>query len=60
MAVHDEIVALCTEMDAAGERITYDAILARRGGGSRRDIAKGVRAWRKARIVDAIDGMHEV
>lgn len=30
---HDELVALCRDMNAAGERLTYAARLKRRGGG---------------------------
>ena len=46
MSVHDELVALCRDMHAAGERLTYAALLKRRGGGSKRDIARALRAWR--------------
>ena len=46
MSVHDELVALCRDMHAAGETLTYTALLRRRGGGSRRDIARALRAWR--------------
>jgi len=46
MSVHDELVALCRDMHAAGETLTYAALLRRRGGGSRRDIARALRAWR--------------
>jgi hypothetical protein len=46
MSVHDELVALCRNMHAAGETLTYAALLRRRGGGSRRDIARALRAWR--------------
>jgi len=46
MSVHDELVALCRDMHAAGETLTYASLLARRGGGSRRDIARALRAWR--------------
>lgn len=46
MSVHDELVALCRNMHAAGETPTYALLLARRGGGSRRDIARALRAWR--------------
>lgn len=45
MSVHDELVALCRDMRAAGERLTYAALLKRRGGGSKRDIARALRAW---------------
>jgi hypothetical protein len=46
MSVHDELLALCRDMHAAGEPLTYAALLRRRGGGSRRDIARALRAWR--------------
>jgi len=46
MSVHDELVALCRDMHVAGEHLTYAALLRRRGGGSRRDIARALRAWR--------------
>lgn len=46
MSVHDELLALCRDMHAAGETPTYASLLARRGGGSRRDIARALRAWR--------------
>jgi hypothetical protein len=46
MSVHDELVALCRDMHAAGETLTYAALLRRRGRGSRRDIARAFRAWR--------------
>jgi hypothetical protein len=46
MSVHDELVALCRDMHAAGETLTYASLLARRGGGSRRDIARALRAWK--------------
>jgi hypothetical protein len=47
MSVHDELVALCRDMHAAGETLTYTALLRRRGGGSRRDIARALRSWRR-------------
>ena len=47
MSVHDELVALCRDMHAAGETLTYAALLRRRGGGSRRDIARALRSWRR-------------
>jgi hypothetical protein len=46
MSVYDELVALCRDMHAAGEPLTYAALLGRRGGGSRRDIARALQAWR--------------
>lgn len=46
MSVHDELIALCRDMHAAGEHLTYAALLRRRGGGSRRDIARALRAWK--------------
>jgi hypothetical protein len=46
MSVHDELVALCRDMHATGERLTYAALLRRRGGGSRRDIARALRTWK--------------
>lgn len=46
MSVHDELLALCRDMHATGETPTYASLLARRGGGSRRDIARALRAWR--------------
>jgi hypothetical protein len=46
MSVHDELVALCRDMHAAGERLTYAALLRRRGGGSRRDLARALRTWK--------------
>lgn len=46
MSVYDELVALCRDMHAAGERLTYAALLKRRGGGSKRDIARALRAWK--------------
>jgi len=46
MSVHDELLALCRDLHAAGERLTYAALLRRRGGGSRRDIARALRAWK--------------
>lgn len=49
MTVHDEILALCAEMHTAGERLTYNGLLARRGGGSRRDIARALRVWHAQR-----------
>lgn len=47
MSVHDELLALCRDMYAAGEPLTYAALLRRRGGGSRRDIARALRSWRR-------------
>ena len=47
MSVHDEFMALCHDMHAAGEPLTYAALHARRGGGSRRDIARALRAWKQ-------------
>ncbi|WP_372923021.1 DNA-binding protein [Roseovarius sp.] len=49
MTVHDELIALCAEMHAAGERLTYNAILERRGGGSKRDIRKALQTWHAQR-----------
>lgn len=49
MAVHDELLALCADMHAAGERLTYDAILDRRGRGSKRDIRKALQTWHAQR-----------
>lgn len=49
MTVHDELIALCAEMHAAGHRLTYDALRERRGGGSRRDIARALRVWHAQR-----------
>lgn len=49
MAIHDELLALCAEMHAAGERLTYDALRARRGGGSRRDIGRALFGWHAQR-----------
>ena len=49
MSVHDEFLALCAEMHAAGERLTYDALRHRRGGGSKRDIAEALRVWHAQR-----------
>lgn len=46
MTAHDELIALCRNMQAAGETPTYASLLARRGGGSRRDLARALRAWR--------------
>jgi len=46
MSVHDELLAFCRDMHAAGDPLTYAALLRRRGGGSRRDIARALRAWR--------------
>lgn len=46
MSVHDELLALCQDMHSAGEAPTYASLLARRGGGSRRDIAAALRSWR--------------
>jgi hypothetical protein len=53
LSVHDEFLALCAEMHAAGERLTYDALRDRRGGGSKRDIARALRVWhaRRARFL---------
>jgi gas vesicle protein len=36
-------------MHAAGERLTYDALRDRRGGGSKRDIGKALRTWHAQR-----------
>jgi hypothetical protein len=47
MSVHDELVALCRDMHAAGDQLTYAALLKRRGGGSKRDIAAALRSWRR-------------
>lgn len=47
MSAHDELLALFRQMHAAGERLTYPAITARRGGGSRRDIAKALDDWKQ-------------
>ena len=49
MSVHDEILALCAEMNAQGVKITYEAVRSRRGGGSRRDISRALRAWHSSR-----------
>lgn len=46
MSVHDELLALCRDIHAAGESLTYASLIARRGGGSRRDIARALRAWK--------------
>ncbi len=54
MSVHDELMALCRRMRAAGEIITYEELKARRGGiGSRRDIAKALKAFRE----EAMEGV---
>lgn len=47
MSVHDDLLALCRDMHAAGEPLTYKALIARHGGGSRRDIAKALGAMRQ-------------
>lgn len=47
MSVHDELLTLCREMYAAGELINYAALRTRRGGGSRRDIARALQVWRQ-------------
>lgn len=47
MSVHDDLLALCRDIHAAGEPLTYKALIARHGGGSRRDIAKALRAARQ-------------
>lgn len=36
-------------MHAAGERLTYDTLRDRRGGGSKRDIARALRVWHARR-----------
>ncbi len=53
MSAHDELVALCREMHAAGEMVTYETLLARRGRGSRRDAASAMQAWREEAPVEA-------
>lgn len=53
MAVQDEIVALCSELHASGISPTYNIILEARGRGSRRDIAAGLREWRRRRAEEA-------
>lgn len=45
MSVHDELVEMCRQMHAAGDAVTYKALLERRGRGSRRDIARAINAW---------------
>lgn len=45
MSVHDELVEMCREMHAAGDTVTYKALHERRGRGSRRDIARAIKAW---------------
>lgn len=47
MAVQDKIIALCSEMHAAGEVVSYEAIRSRRGGGSKRDISEALKVWRE-------------
>lgn len=47
MSVHDDLLALCRAMHDCGERITYETLRARRGHGSRRDLARALRAWRQ-------------
>ena len=47
MSVHDDLLALCRDMHTAGESLTYAKLRARRGGGSRRDIAQALRAWQQ-------------
>ena len=49
LAVQDEILALCTELHAAGIKLSYDTILKARGRGSRRDIAAALREWHRRR-----------
>lgn len=46
MSVHDELITLCRDMNAAGQMLTYETLRARRGGGSRRDIAQAIQVWR--------------
>ena len=46
MSAFDELLALCRDMHAAGETPTYAMLRARRGGGSKRDFARALRAWR--------------
>lgn len=49
MAVHDEILALCSELHRTGIDLTYDTIRNARGRGSRRDIAAALREWHRRR-----------
>tara|TARA_R110002072_G_scaffold10478_1_gene48652 strand:- start:11300 stop:11704 length:405 start_codon:yes stop_codon:yes gene_type:complete len=49
MAVQDELLALCAELDASGIKLSYDTILKARGRGSRRDIAAALREWHRRR-----------
>lgn len=44
MSVHEVIITMCENLDAAGIRVTHKAILERRGG-SKRDISRAVRAF---------------
>ena len=55
MTVHDDLMALCAEMHAAGVKLTYEAIRERRGGGSKRDISYALRSWHvhRARLLAA-------
>ena len=53
MSVHDDLLELCTEMQRAGMKLTYDSVRERRGGGSRRDISKALREWQRRRIDEA-------
>lgn len=49
MSAHDELLKLCAEMHVAGEKLTYATLGDRRGGGSRRDLSKALRAWHQQR-----------
>lgn len=52
VTVHDELLALCTQMHAEGAKLTYDAVRTRRGGGSKRDISKALLVWHQKRTRD--------
>lgn len=47
MSAHDELLRLCAAMYADGERMTYETLRTRHGGGSRRDIARALKTWRQ-------------
>jgi len=53
MSVHEDLLELCTAMHRAGIKLTYENILERRGGGSRRDISQALREWQRQRVEDA-------
>lgn len=49
MSTHDDLLQLCAEMHVAGEKLTYETLRNRRGGGSRRDLSGALRAWHQQR-----------